>query len=77
MRITPTGGEDSMSNMHISKLIGGLRTYAYLAKDFSVPAWLKALRSGHTFFTSGPLLDLKIDGKIPGDEVKLPGGGGS
>jgi len=77
IRVTPTGGEDSMSNMHISKLIGGLRTYAYLGKDFSIPSWLSALRKGHTFYTSGPLLSLTINGKMPGDDIKLPPAGGT
>jgi TolB protein len=77
LRITPTGGEDSISNLHDSKLVGSVRTYAYVGADFSVPAWLNALRKGHTFFTSGPLTDLKINGKIPGDEIKLPAKGGT
>lgn len=77
LRIAPTGGEDSISNLHISKLVGSIRTYAYMGKDFSVEGWIKALREGKTFFTSGPLLDLKINGKIPGEEIKLPSSGGT
>jgi hypothetical protein len=76
LKITPTGGEDSISNLHISKLVGSVRTYAYLGDDFSVSAWKQALRDGKTFFTTGPLLDLKIDGKIPGEAVRLPAAGG-
>lgn len=77
LRLTPTGGEDSISNLHDSKLVGSVRTYAYLGPEFSIPAWLNALRMGHTFFTNGPLTELKINGKIPGDEIKLPATGGS
>jgi TolB protein len=77
LRITPTGGEDSISNLQISKLIGSVRTYAYLGSDFSIGAWLDALRRGRTFFTTGPLLEFSIDNKLPGDEIRLPAGGGN
>jgi TolB protein len=77
LKITPTGGEDSISNLHLSKLVGSVRTYAYLGKDFSAAAWIDALKKGKTFFTSGPLLDLKINGRIPGEEIKLPAAGGT
>jgi len=77
LKITPTGGEDSISNLHNSKLVASVRTYAYLGADFSAAAWIKALKEGHTFFTTGPLLDLKVNGKIPGDEIKLPAAGGT
>ncbi len=77
LRITPAGGEDSISNLHNSKLVGSVRTYAFLGSNFSGPAFLDALKAGKTFFTSGPLLDLKIDGKIPGEEIRLPAQGGT
>lgn len=77
LRITPTGGEDSISNLHNSKLVGSVRTYAYLGSNVSGPAFVDALKVGKTFFTSGPLLDLKINGKIPGEEIKLPASGGT
>jgi hypothetical protein len=76
LRVTPTGGEDSISNLHISKPVGSLRTYAYMGQQFTADAWLKALRSGPTFFTGGPLLDFEVDGKKPGDEIRLGSTGG-
>ncbi len=76
LHITPTGGEDSISNLHISKLVGSVRTYAYLGDDFTVSAWKQALRDGKTFFTTGPLLSFDIDGKMPGESVKLGASGG-
>lgn len=71
LRLTPTGGEDSISNMQVSKLVGSVRTYAYMGKDFSVSAWKQALRDGKTFFTTGPLLEFDIDGKIAGEDVRI------
>jgi Tol biopolymer transport system component len=74
-RSTPTGGEDSISNLHISKPVGSLRTYAYLGKQLTAEAWLNVLREGQTFFTGGPLLQFEIDGKKPGEEIRLPSAG--
>jgi TolB protein len=76
-RVTPTGGEDSISNLQHSKLIGSVRTYAYLDAQFSVSAWLEALRRGHTFFTSGPLPEFRINGAKPGEDIRLPASGGT
>jgi hypothetical protein len=46
------------------------RTYAKSgALDHA--AWLKALKEGRTFATNGPLLDLTLGGKEPGDEIAL------
>lgn len=73
--VTPTGGEDSITNLHRTKLIGGVRTYAYTGPRFSLAAWLDALRAGRTFFSTGPLLELKIDGKLPGETIQLPQAG--
>jgi len=77
LRIAPVGGEDSISNLHISKLVGSVRTYAYVGKYVSIPNWVESLRAGKTFFTSGPILEFTINGKVPGEEVKLPTAGGS
>jgi TolB protein len=71
-----TGGEDSISNLHRIKLVGSVRTYAHVAGSFSIPAWINALRRGATYFTTGPLLDFRVDGKLPGEVVKLGAAGG-
>ncbi len=77
LKVVPVGGEDSISNLHNSKVIGSVRTYAFLDRNFTVENWIAALKAGRTFFTSGPLLDLKLDGKRPGDEIQLPAAGGT
>ncbi len=38
---------------------------------------MEAIRLGRTFVTNGPLLTLTVDGRIPGDEIHLPAGGGT
>ncbi len=72
-----TGGEDSISNLHRIKLVGSVRTYAHIAANFSIPAWIQALRRGATYFTTGPLVDFRVGGKLPGETMKLDAGGGT
>jgi WD40 repeat protein len=70
--VAPTGGEDSISNLHISKPVGSLRTYAHFgASAFTVRSWLEAIRKGTTFFTGGPLLEFEVNGKRPGEKLVL------
>ncbi|MCP5112014.1 MAG: CehA/McbA family metallohydrolase, partial [bacterium] len=75
-RVVPVGGEDSISNLHLTKVVASLRTYAYLGRALSAAAWLDALRAGRAYFTSGPLLEFSIDGKMAGEAVRLAEGGG-
>ncbi len=75
-RVSPVGGEDSISSLHWTKLIGSVRTYVKSGTR-EIPAWLDGLRKGTTFMTTGPLLDFKVDGKLPGSDIRLPAGGGS
>ena len=72
-----SGGEDSISNLHRSKLVGSVRTYVYTgAQGLDLDAWFEGLRRGNSFVTSGPLVELKVDGSLPGEEITLPEGGG-
>lgn len=77
MRIVPTGGEDSISDLQRSRFVGTLRTYAYTGETLTARAWMNAIRRGHTFFSSGPLLEFYINGQLPGDDIHLPAGGGT
>ncbi len=82
--IAPVGGEDSISSLHRTKLVGSLRTYAYVGKPDAAAAgagrnskltaenWIGALKQGRTFFTSGPLLELTVNAAGPGETIKLP-----
>lgn len=77
LRVTAVGGEDSISSMQISKLVGSARTYVYTGgKGLDADAWFKGLRDGHAFVSTGPLVELTVDGRMPGDEIKLPAAGG-
>jgi hypothetical protein len=54
--------------------IGSVRTYVR-AGALDMPSIAQAYRAGHTFATSGPLLDLRVGGAGPGDELRLPASG--
>lgn len=77
LRIAPCGGEDSITDLHMSKVIGSVRTYACLGRERSVEAWLRALRAGRTFMSTGPLVLLRVGGRLPGEDVRLPPEGGA
>ncbi len=75
--LAPVGGEDSITDLHRGKQIGSVRTYARVEGPLTVGSWLDALRKGRTYFSSGPILDLRVDGKLPGDVIRLPAAGGT
>ena len=70
-RIAGVGGEDSISNLHKTAIVGQVRTYAHLGPRLTWNGWIEATRKGHSFVTNGPLLQLFINSQIPGEEVKL------
>ena len=73
-RVAAAGGTDKMAAV---TPVGGNRTYAYLAgQEFSFANWAAAVRAGRTFATTGPLVDFRADGRMPGDEIRLGAGGG-
>ncbi|MCC6860021.1 MAG: CehA/McbA family metallohydrolase [Bryobacterales bacterium] len=75
--VVAVGGEDSISNLHFSKLIGSVRTYAYVGGNFTTETWFEALRKGRAYFTTGPLIDFEVNGEMPGGAIRLPAEGGT
>jgi hypothetical protein len=71
-RLPLVGGTDKMSS---AVPVGLYRTYARLDEEFSYQAWCRAVRSGRTFLSGGPLVTLSVDGCQPGDTVALSGPG--
>ncbi|MBT5874746.1 MAG: CehA/McbA family metallohydrolase, partial [Candidatus Latescibacteria bacterium] len=77
-KIIPVGGEDSISSLYRTAIVGQVRTYAYLGEaPLTWDNWISALRKGHTMVTNGPLPILTIDDRLPGDEIRLPAEGGT
>lgn len=76
LRVTGVGGEDSISSMQASKLVGSARTYIYTGeRGLDADAWFEGLRRGRAFVSTGPLVELTVNGRLPGDEVALAAAG--
>ena len=76
-RVAPVGGEDALNNLRKHRPIGSMRTYVHLGDDFTAQGWIDAIKEGRTVVSSGPLIELTVNGKGPGEDVKLPSSGGS
>lgn len=55
--------------------IGEVRVYAWLGdQPFTADAWFAAFANGRTFTTSGPMIDLRVEDALPGDEIRVQPG---
>ncbi len=70
-RLAATGGTDNFSDVWYDSSGGTARTYAKIDGGLSFESWIEAVRAGRTFGTNGPLLFLSVDGREPGDELRL------
>jgi dipeptidyl aminopeptidase/acylaminoacyl peptidase len=78
LKVAAVGGEDSISNLHMSKLVGSHRTYVFTGgRGLEMHAWLDGMRAGRAFVTNGPLVELSVNGALPGETVTIPSGGGN
>ncbi len=75
-RLTAVGGEDAISNLHRTAIIGQMRAYAHMPEGLSWDGWIQAIRQGSMFVTNGPLLALSVNDVGIGGEIHLPAGGG-
>ena len=51
--------------------VGEVRVYAYTGEgQFSADRWVDAFRRG-TFVTDGPIIEFRVEGALPGDEVRI------
>ncbi len=77
LRVIATGGEDSISSLHRSKLVGSVRTYVYTGNQgLDMHAWFEGLKRGRAFVSSGPLLEMEVENALLGDTLTLPSEGG-
>ncbi|GAA3139104.1 hypothetical protein GCM10010466_32810 [Planomonospora alba] len=77
-RLAVTAGTDSMVSFarrgSQSSPPGWERVYARLDGPLSAEAFAEAIRRGRTFATTGPWLELAVDGRGPGDTLNLSSG---
>jgi TolB protein len=72
-RIPAGAGTDAMTNYaSLRGPVGMNRVYVHTGTTLDHASWMRAIKAGRTFATNGPLLSLTVDGREPGDEIKLP-----
>jgi hypothetical protein len=71
----PTAG--TASGVHPVPL-GYSRVYVHTGKNFGVDEWLRGLKAGRSFVTTGPILFATVNGRLPGEtfSFKRPPGDG-
>lgn len=73
-KVVASAGEDAFPNFYRSYILGSNRVYVRSGPKLDYDKWTADFRAGKSFVTSGPLVLLKVNGKEPGDEIKLPAG---
>jgi TolB protein len=74
-RLPAGAGTDAMTNYaSLRGPVGLNRIYVKLDGPLDHPHWLQGLKAGRTLATNGPLVRLSIEGKQPGDELRLGAG---
>lgn len=68
-RLRPTAG--TASGVHPVPLGFG-RVYVHLPDGFSYDAWMKGLDAGRSFVTTGPMLEVTVNGHPAGATIQFP-----
>lgn len=74
LRVAAGAGTDAMANY--ASLRGPVGVNRVFVKSGALEhgAWLQALKAGRSFATNGPLVELTIEGREPGDDLALGSG---
>lgn len=54
--------------------VGTSRVYAHVNGHFTPDAWFAAMKAGHTFVTTGPMLEFTVNGELPGSVIQAKRG---
>jgi TolB protein len=68
--VMPVAGTDMMADFHRTMAVGTTRVYAQPIGALTWRSWFEALRTGRSFVTSGPMIELSVDGTGPGGVVR-------
>jgi hypothetical protein len=74
-RVAISAGTDSFTNVVDHYVAGGGRVYVQAGQRFDYPVWLEGYRRGRSFASNGPVMTLEVNGKTPGDEIRLESAG--
>ncbi len=62
------------SDIPWGSMMGEVRTYVHTGPEFDVDAWFQSLGRGQTFVTNGPMLELLVEGQLPGSHIEKEAG---
>lgn len=62
------------SDFPYGRTLGDCRTYVHATSRPDFEGWTRGAAAGRSFFTTGPLLLLDVDGRRPGDTIELERG---
>ena len=70
-----SAGTDSFTNRRHHWVPGGQRVYVHVGRELSYDGWVANYKAGRSFATNGPMLRLAVNGKEPGDDVRMSAAG--
>ncbi|HEY8257915.1 MAG TPA: CehA/McbA family metallohydrolase [Gemmatimonadales bacterium] len=74
-RLPAGAGTDAMTNFaSLRGPVGMNRVYVRSGAPLDYRRWLDSLKSGRSFATNGPLLELTVNGRGVGEELRVPPG---
>lgn len=73
-RLTAAAGSDVPWGARQGATVGDSRVYAHTGGPFDPDEWFGAIKNGRTFVTVGPMLELTVDGELPGAQIKRDAG---
>tara|TARA_Y100001936_G_scaffold228565_1_gene249808 strand:+ start:192 stop:896 length:705 start_codon:yes stop_codon:yes gene_type:complete len=68
-----SAGTDAMADFYRTMPLGVSRLYVQTDGENSMAAYMKAMKEGRSFVTTGPMLDFELGGVRPGDVVSREG----
>ena len=72
IRAALVGGEDAISSLHATPLVGSMRTYVRTPDGrLTMQGWFQGMREGSAYISSGPLVEFAVEGMGPGEDVAL------
>ena len=70
-RLAVSAGSDSFTNVVDHYTPGGGRVYVHSGGRLNYEEWIRAYKQGRSFGSNGPMLFFTVNGKEPGEEIRL------
>ena len=67
-RVSASSGSDKMSP---AVPMGSARVYVKTGSKVDYPSWVEGIRKGNTFISTAPLIEIDVDGRGPGDDIRV------